>query len=404
MAATHHGPGGRNADGPGPDRAESETSVSDRSESDRPESGRPESGRSASEGSGSGRSRSDGGQSGRPEPVEGPFGPPESGEPSPRRPRAARGFGDRVFRLQLTATGVVVLAIMAAVGLFLLLRAGQALRVAKFSFLTTAAWQPDVHNFGIAAVLTGTLLIATVAVIISVPLAIATALFISDVAPRRLRRSLVTMVDLMAAVPSVVYGLWGLFLLQENVIGLSRWLSDWFGWIPLFKVDGTQPGDPLASASVYTASTFVAGIVVALMVTPIQCSVMREVFAQAPAGEREGAYALGATRWGMIRAVVLPYGKGGIIGGTMLGLGRALGETIAVYMIISPVFVIQPHVLQTGANSVSALIALHYGDASPFGMSALMAAGLALFVLTLAVNFTASTIAARSRSGAQSEA
>ncbi|WP_267895323.1 phosphate ABC transporter permease subunit PstC [Streptomyces sp. CB01373] len=409
MAATHHGPGGRNADGPGPDRAESETAVSDRSESDRPESGRPESGRSASEGSGSGRSRSgrsrsDGGQSGRPEPVEGPFTRPESGEPSPRRPRAARGFGDRVFRLQLTATGVVVLAIMAAVGLFLLLRAGQALRVAKFSFFTTAAWQPDAHNFGIAAVLTGTLLIAAVAVAVSVPLAVATALFISDVAPRKLRRTLVAMVDLMAAVPSVVYGLWGLFLLQQNVIGLSRWLSDWFGWIPLFTVDGTQPGDPLASASVYTASTFIAGIVVALMVAPIQCSVMREVFAQAPAGEREGAYALGATRWGMIRAVVLPYGKGGMIGGTMLGLGRALGETIAVYMIISPVFVIQPHILQTGSNSVSALIALHYGDASPFGMSALMAAGLALFVLTLAVNFTASTIAARSRSGAQSEA
>ncbi|MFJ3822703.1 phosphate ABC transporter permease subunit PstC [Streptomyces nodosus] len=327
-----------------------------------------------------------------------------SGVQTPRRPRSARGIGDRLFRLQLTATGVVVLAVMAAVGLFLLLKAGQALRVAKFSFFTTAEWQPDVHHFGIAAVLTGTLLIAAVAVTLSVPLAIATALFISDVAPRKLRRTLVTMVDLMAAVPSVVYGLWGLFLLQQNVIGLSRWLSDWFGWIPLFTVDGTQPGDPLASASVYTASTFVAGIVVALMVTPIQCSVMREVFAQAPAGEREGAYALGATRWGMIRAVVLPYGKGGIIGGTMLGLGRALGETIAIYMIISPVFVIQPHILQTGSNSVSALIALHYGDASPFGMSALMAAGLALFVLTLAVNFTASTIAARSRSGAQSEA
>ncbi|MFJ1652513.1 phosphate ABC transporter permease subunit PstC [Streptomyces sp. NPDC088337] len=404
MAATHHGPGGRNADGPGQDRAESETAVSDRSESDRSESGRSASEGSGSGRSGSGRSRSDGGQSGRPEPVEGPFNRPESGEPSPRRPRAARGFGDRVFRLQLTATGVVVLAIMAAVGLFLLLRAGQALRVAKFSFFTTAAWQPDAHNFGIAAVLTGTLLIAAVAVAVSVPLAVATALFISDVAPRKLRRTLVAMVDLMAAVPSVVYGLWGLFLLQQNVIGLSRWLSDWFGWIPLFTVDGTQPGDPLASASVYTASTFIAGIVVALMVAPIQCSVMREVFAQAPAGEREGAYALGATRWGMIRAVVLPYGKGGMIGGTMLGLGRALGETIAVYMIISPVFVIQPHILQTGSNSVSALIALHYGDASSFGMSALMAAGLALFVLTLAVNFTASTIAARSRSGAQSEA
>jgi phosphate transport system permease protein len=131
---------------------------------------------------------------------------------------------------------------------------------------------------------------------------------------------------------------------------------------------------------------------------------MREVFTRAPAGEREGAYALGATRWGVIRTVVLPYGRGGAIGGTMLGLGRALGETIAVYMIISPVFTIQPHILQTGANSVSSLIALHYGDASDFGMSALMAAGLALFVLTLVVNFTASSIVARSRSGAQSEA
>ncbi|WP_094215664.1 phosphate ABC transporter permease subunit PstC [Streptomyces diastatochromogenes] len=330
---------------------------------------------------------------------------PEKPErPLPRKAFAARSLGDRIFRYQLTATGVAVLAIMAGVGLFLLLRAGQALKVRGFAFLTTAEWQPDVHRFGIAAVLTGTLLIALVAVAISVPLAVGTALFISDVAPRPLRRTLVTMVDLMAAVPSVVYGLWGLFFLQGHVIGLSRWLSDWFGWFPLFTVDGTQPGEPLASESVYTASTFIAGLVVALMVAPIQCSVMREVFAQAPAGEREGAYALGATRWGMIRSVVLPYGKGGIIGGTMLGLGRALGETIAVYLIISPVFTIQPHILQTGANSVSSLIALHYGDASTFGMSALMAAGLALFLLTLAVNFTASTVVARSRSGAQSEA
>jgi phosphate transport system permease protein len=335
--------------------------------------------------------------------VEGP-GRPDLERPVLRRPYAARGPGDRIFRAQLTAGGAVVLAVMAAVGLFLLFRAGQALKTRGFAFITTAEWQPDVHRFGIAAVLTGTLLIAAVAVTISVPLAVGTALFISHVAPRPLRRTLVTMVDLMAAVPSVVYGLWGLFFLQQHVIGLSRWLSDWLGWIPLLKVDGTQPGQPLASESVYTASTFVAGIVVALMVAPIQCSVMREVFAQAPAGEREGAYALGATRWGMIRAVVLPYGKGGVIGGTMLGLGRALGETIAVYLIISPVFTIQPHILQTGSNSVSSLIALHYGDASGFGMSALMAAGLTLFLLTLAVNFTASSIAARSRSGAQSEA
>ncbi|WP_406432874.1 phosphate ABC transporter permease subunit PstC [Streptomyces sp. NBC_01589] len=330
-----------------------------------------------------------------------------SGRPSdddaPRRLDAARGLGDRVFRWQLTAAGVVVLAIMAAVGLFLLVRAAQALRATGFSFLTTVQWQPDVHKFGIAAVLTGTLLIAAVAVVVAVPLALGTALFISDVAPLKVRRTLIAMVDLMAAVPSVVYGLWGLFFFQQHVIGLARWLSTWFGWVPFLRVDGVEADQPLASTSVYTASSFIAGIVVALMVAPITCSVMREVFSQAPSGEREGAYALGSTRWGVIRTVVIPYGKGGIIGGTMLGLGRALGETIAVYLIISPDFTIQLHILQTGANSVSSLIALHYGDASDFGMSALMAAGLALFLLTLAVNFTASSIVARSRSGAQSE-
>jgi phosphate transport system permease protein len=326
------------------------------------------------------------------------------GEDTPRRLSTEPGTGDRLFRGALRGSGLAVLAIMAAVGLFLLLRALQALRTAGFSFLTTERWEPDAHNFGIAAVLTGTLLIAVVATVVSVPLALGTALYISEIAPERLRRTLIALVDLMAAVPSVVYGLWGLFFLQSRVIGLSRWLSTWFGWIPFLRVDGVQQDDPLASASVYTASTFVAGIVVALMVAPIQCSVMREVFSRAPVGEREGAYALGSTRSGMIRSVVLPYGAGGIIGGTMLGLGRALGETIAVYLIISPVFEIQPHILQTGSNSVSSLIALHYGDSSEFGVSALMAAGLALFLLTLVVNFTASSIVARSRSGAQSEA
>jgi phosphate transport system permease protein len=212
------------------------------------------------------------------------------------------------------------------------------------------------------------------------------------------------MVDLMAAVPSVVYGLWGAFFLQWNILGVSRWISTWFGWIPFLDVESADPRDPLATMTVYTASTFIAGIVVAMMVTPIACSVMREVFSQAPAGEREGAYALGATKWGMIRSVVLPYGKGGMIGGTMLGLGRALGETIGVYMVISPVFVIQPRILESGANSVSSLIALRFGEASPFALSALMAAGLALFLMTLVVNFAASSIIARSRSGAVSDA
>ncbi|MEU7341480.1 MULTISPECIES: phosphate ABC transporter permease subunit PstC [unclassified Streptomyces] len=321
----------------------------------------------------------------------------------PRRLYPDRGVPDRVFRGVLRGGGGLVLAIMLLVGGFLTYRAWQALSVARWGFVTTEAWEPDGGNFGIAAVLVGTLLIAMVAIVFAVPLALGTALYISEYAPPRIRQTLISVVDLMAAVPSVVYGLWGLFFFQGHVVTVSRWISAYLGWIPLFEVDGADPHDPLATATVYTSSTFIAGMVVSLMVAPIICSVVREVFSQAPVGEREGAYALGANRWGMIRSVVLPFGKGGMIGGTMLGLGRALGETIAVYLIISPVFVIQPHILQNGTSSVSSLIALRYGEASPLGMSALMAAGLALFLMTLVVNFAASSIVARSRSGATSD-
>jgi phosphate transport system permease protein len=329
--------------------------------------------------------------------------PEEPGKVPRRRIRAVPGLGDRLFRGGSRVSGLSVLAIMGAVGLFLLLRALQALRATGVKFVTTQEWQPDVHRFGIAAVLIGTLLIALVALIVAIPLSIGTALFISEAAPRRLKQTLISMVDLMAAVPSVVYGLWGLFYLQGHMIPLSRWISTWFGWIPIFHVNGADPHNPLATSTVYTASTFIAGVVAAMMVIPIQCSIMREVFSQAPVGEREGAYALGATRWGVIRSVVLPFGRGGMIGGIMLGLGRALGETIAIYLIISPIYTINFHILQTGANSVSSLIVLRYGDASGFGLSALMAAGLSLFVLTMIVNFSASAIVARSRSGAESE-
>lgn len=323
---------------------------------------------------------------------------------APLRLRPAPTGADRVFRGLARGAGGTVVAVMSLVGLFLAYRASGALRSAGLSFLTTAAWEPDSGNFGIAAVLVGTLLIALVALVVSVPLSLAAALYISEYAPRRLQRPLITVVDLMAAVPSVVYGLWGFFLLQGNVLGLARWLATWFGWVPGLGVDGADPRDPLSTATVYTSSTFIAGIVVGLMVTPLACSVIREVFQQAPQGEREAALALGSTRWGMIRAVVLPYSAGGIIGGTMLSLGRALGETIAVYLIISPVFAVQPHILQNGTSSVSSLIALRYGDATTFGTSALMAAGLALFLLTLVVNVGASAVIARSRSGAETQA
>jgi phosphate transport system permease protein len=325
-------------------------------------------------------------------------------ELEPRELEARRGRGDRIFAGGISFSGVIVLAIMGAVGLFLAIEASEALGAQGFGFLTTSEWEVDRGKFGIAAVLLGTVLIALVAVAIALPISIGTALFITEVAPSWLRSWLIALVDLMAAVPSVVYGLWGLFLLQGQLIGLSRWVNTWFGWIPLFDVAGADPSSPLSSASVFTASTFIAGVVVAMMVMPIQCVVMREVFSQVPVGEREGAFALGATRWGMIGAVTLPFGRGGIIGGTMLGLGRALGETIAVVLIISPRFTVNFHILEAGSNSVSSLIALRYNEASGFGLSALFAAGLVLFMLTLVVNFTASWFVARSRSGASSEA
>ena len=328
----------------------------------------------------------------------------ETPTPEPRAIQVRRNRGDRIFFGGASFSGMVVLSIMVAVGLFLGIQATQALVKTGTSFITTAEWQPARLEFGIAAVMLGTVLIAFIAVAIALPIALGTALFITEVAPNWLRSWLVALVDLMAAVPSVVYGLWGAKLLQGQIVGLSRFINTWFGWIPIFKVAGADPNSPLASASVYTASTFIAGIVVAMMVMPIQCVVMREVFSQVPVGEREGAFALGSARWGMIRVVALPFGRGGIIGGTMLGLGRALGETIAVLLIISPRFLISFHILEAGSNSVSSLIALRYNEDSGIGLSALFAAGLALFALTLVVNFVASWFIARSRSGASSEA
>jgi phosphate transport system permease protein len=332
------------------------------------------------------------------------FGVPAEG-PQVRRNLTARLSGsDRAFRAIARSGGLFVLVLMVSVGTFLFFRAAQALHKAGFSFLTTQDWNPDGGGFGIAAVMVGTTLIALVAIAVAVPLAVGAALYISEYAPRRIQRLLITGIDLMAAVPSVVFGLWGVFFLEWRITSLARWLNDWFFWFPLFKVNGVGRNYAGPTATFYTSSSFIAGVVVALMVVPIASSIMREACSQAPVGEREGAFALGATRWGMIRAVVLPFARGAMIGGIMLGLGRALGETIAVSMIISPVFAIQTHILQSGTSSVSSLIALHYAEATPFGVSALMAAGLALFAVTLLVNFVAAIIVSRSRSGAVSEA
>ena len=321
---------------------------------------------------------------------------PAAGAP-PRQVSQSRTRSDRLYRGVATGAALTTLAILVLIGLFLVLRALPAFSEAGWRFFTTTKWQPDgtTHQFGILALLYWTVIIAVIALVIAVPVSIACALFINEYAPRRLRGWLRGLIDLLAAIPSVIYGIWGLIFLEPQLVAVSRWLTQNLGSIPIFRTVNAN----------YAGSAFVVGVVVSLMVVPICTSVMREVFAQTPPGEKEAALALGSSKWGMIRAVVLPFGRGGIVGGAMLGMGRALGETIAVALIVSPIFVISPQILQSGANSIAAHIALQFSEASQrLGIPALMAAGLTLFGVTLLVNFLASMIVARSRSGLGVEA
>ncbi|KAA1424492.1 phosphate ABC transporter permease subunit PstC [Mumia zhuanghuii] len=321
----------------------------------------------------------------------------------PRQLAGRTSGSDLVFRIVARSFGGMVLLITGGIGFFLALQAVPTLQRYGTSFFTETQWQPEADVLGIGAVLVGTVSVAGVALVIAFPLALLTALYISEYAPPRLRPTLVSCVDLMAAVPSIIYGLWGFFLLQPHASAVAHWLHQHLGFIPFFAVDADADA-AVWEQTRYTASAFVAGIAVAMMVLPMTCAVMRQVFSQAPAGEREAALALGSTRWGMIRSVVLPYGRGGIIGGTMLGLGRALGETIAVLLIISPAFDLKPRVLEIGTNTVSALIAGRFGEASEAQLSALLTAGFVLFVITLVVNTFAAMIVSRSRSGIGTDA
>ncbi|MGB0099966.1 MAG: phosphate ABC transporter permease subunit PstC [Nocardioides sp.] len=322
----------------------------------------------------------------------------------PRRISRKATGADAIFVHSIRTVGATVLVITGGVGLFLGWQAYPTLRNYGPGFFTEATWQPEADIVGIAAVLTGTVCVAAVAMVIAFPLALLTALYISEYAPARIQSLLVSMVDLMTAVPSIIWGLWGYFLIMSHAAELAVWLDRHLGWIPIFDVENADPDAAIVDISRYSFSMFAAGIAVAMMVMPMSCAVMRQVFSQTPPGEKEAALALGSTKWGMVRAVVLPFGRGGIIGGTMLGMGRALGETIAVLLILSPSFEVKGRVLEIGGNTVSSLIAGRFGDADAGQLSALLAAGFVLFVITLIVNTLAAVIVNRSRSGAGTDA
>ena len=297
--------------------------------------------------------------------------PVQSGKPV-RRP------GDVAFTSASLGSAILILAILAGVAIFLIVEAIPALtadpeRITDGEGFFSYVWP----------LVAGTIFAAVMAMIVATPVAVGIALFISHYAPRRLAAGIGFVIDLLAAVPSVVFGMWGLQVFAPQLLPLYQWLEDKLGFLPFF-----------ASSSATGRTLLTASLVLAVMILPIITSVSREVFLQTPRLHEEAALALGATKWEMIRTAVLPFGMPGVIGGTMLGLGRALGETMAVAIILSP-GIFTWNIINTGNATIPSEIALNFPEASGLRLSELIAAGLVLFAITLAVNLIARWIVER---------
>lgn len=311
----------------------------------------------------------------------------DGGSPTTPELGSTGRLGDRIFGGTARGSGALVIALVVGVALFLLSQAAPALLKNDANFLTDKVWDlsnPDSPAFGIPDLLWVTVISSAIAMALAVPLAVGVALCLTQYAPPRLAGPLATTVDLLAAVPSIVYGLWGFSALRPHVVPVQTALSDALGFVPLFR-DATVTG-----------TIFLASIVLAVMVLPIITAISREVFAQTPTTHKEGALALGATRWEMIRVAVLPFGKAGVISAAMLGLGRALGETIAVAFLLSQVRGGFSPSLFTGGETFASKIANNAAEFdSPTKTGAFVAAGLVLFLLTFAVNAVARIIIER---------
>jgi phosphate transport system permease protein len=297
---------------------------------------------------------------------------------------------DVFFRGVLTTMSLSSLIILALIGGFLAVRGFEVFKSQGLHFLTQWEWNAaqdtsQKDSFGLGAMIIGTLVIAAVALVLGVPVSVLTALFLTFYAPQRIKKLLMAIVDLMASFPSILYGLWGFIVLMPLAETWAKYLNKFLGWIPVFSVPSPA----------FARSPFIAGVVLAIMIVPIVTSVSREIFSQTPLDRIQAAYALGATKWAMIRAVVLPFGASGVVGGAMLGLGRALGETVAVYSVLNIVFKPNWHVLFGFGGNIASMIVQKWGEASLSESKALLAAGFVLFVLTLLVNLGANSIVRR---------
>jgi phosphate ABC transporter permease protein PstC len=302
---------------------------------------------------------------------------------------SASRLPDQLLKWGLTGLAALILALLAYFFVRLIGESGSTFSHFGLSFVFGNDWDTGHNIYHGFPLLFGTLVTSVIALLIGVPVAISTALYLTQLCPRRLRGPLSLLVDLLAAVPSVVYGLWGVFVLIPKLLPAEKWFASTFSFIP-FIGGGTSTGP----------NYFIAGLILAIMILPIVSAIAREVMATVPSEHKEAALALGATRWEMIRMSVLPYARPGITGGAMLGLGRALGETIAVVLVIGNSDLIGTHLFNQG-YSLAAVIAAEFGEAAnnPPHRSALFAAGLVLFVLTLLVNVVARRFIARGQRG-----
>ena len=296
---------------------------------------------------------------------------------------------DRVLKWGLSGLAALILILIVYFLIRLIGESGHVFSTYGLNFVFGNNWDVSRSIYHGGALLFGTIVTSIIALIIGVPVAVAGAVYINELCPRRLRNPLSILVDLLAAVPSVVYGLWGVFVLAPRLLPAEKWFASTFSFIPWI-------GGGASSAT--PTNYFIASLVLAIMILPIVSAIAREVLATVPQENKEAALALGATRWEMIRMAVLPYSRSGIVGGAMLGLGRALGETIAVVLLIGDAPVIGKHLFSQG-YSLAAVIANEFGEAQGIHRSALFAAGLVLFVLTLIVNIVARWYVARGTRG-----
>lgn len=294
---------------------------------------------------------------------------------------------DRAFKWLAYGAGLLVLVVLGLITYTMLSRTGPVFRQMGFRFFTERRWAPPKQIYGALALMWGTLFTALIALFIAVPISIGIALFITQIAPARVRKPMVYVMDLLAVIPSVVFGMWGVLVLSRHIKGLYKWLYRTFDSWPVL---GSIFGKP------QTRSFLTAGIILAVMVIPIITSLSREVIETTPASEKEAALALGATKWEMIRGAVLPHSKGGLVGAVMLGLGRAMGETIAVALTIgSALGQLTFNVLAPG-NSMPSLITAEWGEADALKKSALIAVAVTLFAITIVINVAATAIVQRS--------